>query len=254
MASSIRREDGKFAKICSCISHDYFALFVPENKSVPQKVTETTKRRKNYKLLLQKNLISKQATDVCSACLEYINNDKPLEDLAPIVESQESNTTVEGNTEENRELLDTIQKLEGLLTIVNYEQISSDIHNGLKDLAGDLGRIISSDLFVKGQNIAKQYKDIKELTKYDLKQWIKNRNPVLTEFLMDCTEVKLDSTSNSRKIHALTHAIEPVLYGKNLNLITPFAFQRNLTVYSITNSKDVARLTGFWKVLEATPH
>ena len=108
--------------------------------------------------MLQKNLISK------SACLEYINNDKPSEDLTPIVESQESNTTVEGNTEENRELLDTIQKLKGLLTIVNYEQISSDIHNGLKDLAGDLGRIISSDLFVEGQNIAKQYKDIKELS------------------------------------------------------------------------------------------
>ena len=103
-----------------------------------------------------------------------MNNDKVLEDLAPIVESQKSNTTVEGNTEENRELLDTIQKLKDLLTSVNYER------NGLKDLARDLGRIISSDLFVEGQNIEKQYKDINELTKYDLKQWIKNQNPVLT--------------------------------------------------------------------------
>ena len=103
-----------------------------------------------------------------------MNNDKVLEDLAPIVESQESNTTVEGNTEENRELLDTIQKLKDLLTSVNYER------NGLKDLATDLGRIISSDLFVEGQNIEKQYKDINELTKYDLKQWIKKQNPVLT--------------------------------------------------------------------------
>ena len=109
-----------------------------------------------------------------------MNNDKPLEDLAPIVESQESNATVEGNTEENRELLDTIQKLKELLTSVNYEQISSDIRNVLKDLARDLDRIISSDLFVEGQNIEKQYKDINELTKYDLKQWTKNQNPVLT--------------------------------------------------------------------------
>ena len=98
--------------------------------------------------------------------------------------------------------------MKGLLTSVNYEQISSDIRNGLKDLAGDLGQIISSDLFVEGQNIAKQYKDIKELTKYDLKQWMKSRNPALTEFLMACTEIRLDSTPNLKKLHALAHAIE----------------------------------------------
>ena len=176
-----------------------------------------------------------------------MNNDKPSEDLAPIVESQESNATVEGNTEENRELLDTIQKLKELLTSVNYKQISLDIRNGLEDLAGDLSRIISSDFLVEEQNIAKQYNDINELTKYDLKQWIKNRNPVLIEFLMACTEIKLDSTPNLKTLHALAHAIEQALYGKNLNLIAPFSFQRNLIVYSIPNSKDVARLTGCWK-------
>ena len=118
-----------------------------------------------------------------------MNNDKLLDDLPLIAETQESNATVEENTEENSELLYIIHKLKGLLTSVNYTQISSDIRNGLKDLAGDLGRIISSDLFVEGQNIAKQYKDIKELTKYDLKSWIKKRNPVLTEFLTDVQEL-----------------------------------------------------------------
>ena len=56
---------------------------------------------------------------------------------------------------------DIIHKLKGLLTSVNYSHISSGICNGLKDLAKDLGWIISSDLFVEGQNIAKQYKYIK---------------------------------------------------------------------------------------------
>ena len=68
---------------------------------------------------------------------------------------------------------------------------------------------------------------------------------------MACTEIKLDSTPNSKKIHALANAIEQVLYGKNLNLTTPFAFQRNLIVYSITNSKDVASLTGCWESSES---
>ena len=146
----MRREDGKFAKICSCTSHDLFSLFAPENKRVPQKVTETTKQRKNYKLLVEKNLISKQARNVCSACLEYMNNDKLLDDLPLIAETQEGNATVEENREENSELLDIKRKLKGLLTSVNYTQFSSDICNGLKDLAGDLGQIISSDIFVAG--------------------------------------------------------------------------------------------------------
>ena len=41
-----------------------------------------------------------------------------------IAETQESSATVEENMEENSELLDTIQTLKGLLTSVNYEQIS----------------------------------------------------------------------------------------------------------------------------------
>ena len=38
-----------------------------------------------------------------------------------------------------------------------------------------------------------------------------------------------------------------MLYAKNLNMITPFAFERNLIVYTIANSKDVPRLTGCWE-------
>ena len=97
----MRREDGKFAKICSCISHDHFSLFAPENERVPQKVAETTKWRKNCKLLLQKDLISKQARNRCCACLEYTNNDKLSKDFPLMAETQESSKTVEENTEKN---------------------------------------------------------------------------------------------------------------------------------------------------------
>ena len=64
---------------------------------------------------------------------------------------------------------------------------------------------------------------------------------------MGCAGIKLDSEQNSKKVHALAHAVEQVLYAKNLNLITPFAFQRNLIVYSATNSKYVTCLTGCWE-------
>ena len=69
-----------------------------------------------------------------------------------------------------------------------------------------------------------------------------------------CTRIKQDIEQNSKKVHALAHAVEQILCAKNLNLITPFAFQRNLMVCSITNSKDVARLTGCWLQIPKMSH
>ena len=82
---------------------------MPEDKIVSQKVTKTTKQPKTYKLLLQKNLISKQARNLCSSSLKYMNNDKLSEDFPLVSEIQESNAIVK----ENSELLDNIQKLKG---------------------------------------------------------------------------------------------------------------------------------------------
>ena len=51
----------------------------------------------------------------------------------------------------------------------------------------------------------------------------------------------------SKKENAFCHLIEQVLYTRNLHLITPFAFKRNLITYSITNSKTAMQLQEAWK-------
>ncbi len=50
-----------------------------------------------------------------------------------------------------------------------------------------------------------------------------------------------------KKINALVHTVEQVLYGKNLKCVSPFAFQRNLVAYSTTHSKLLTKLAGNWE-------
>lgn len=218
------------------------------------------KRRKNYQLLTGKKLLAPYAKNVCQACLDFVgsntfsatatNNEITTENDDNLNNIQQGTMEIEETNMINdidSELLTTVEKLKNLLTNVKYEEISLDVRNGLKDIAGNLGRVINSDLYSDGQNVSKEYKDIKGLTTIEPKLWLEKRNPILVEFLIACTDTKLNSSSKIKKNHALVHAVEQIMYARNLNLITPFAFQRNLIVYSVTNSKDVARLTGSWE-------
>ena len=52
---------------------------------------------------------------------------------------------------------------------------------------------------------------------------------------------------SDKKYNAVAHCIEQILYARNNNLITPFAFKRNLVTYSITNSKEITTMNGKWE-------
>ena len=73
--------------------------------------------------------------------------------------------------------------------------------------------------------------------------WIQERNILLQCFVENCTGVKLKREINSKKINALAHSIEQIYYTRNLNLITPFAFKRNL----VLNSKEFATMNKKWE-------
>ena len=60
-------------------------------------------------------------------------------------------------------------------------------------------------------------------------------------------KLKLKREMNGKKINVLAHSIEQIYYTRNLNLITPFAFKRNLVLYSITNSKELATMNKKWE-------
>lgn len=169
------------------------------------------KRRKNYQLLTGKKLLAPYAKNVCQACLDFVGsntfsatatnneitteNDDNLSNIQGTMEIEETNII----NDIDSELLTTVEKLKNLLTNVKYEEISLDVRNGLKDIAGNLGRVINSDLYSDGQNVSKEYKDIKGLTTIEPKLWLEKRNPILVEFLIACTDTKLNSSSKIKK-------------------------------------------------------
>ena len=50
-----------------------------------------------------------------------------------------------------------------------------------------------------------------------------------------------------KKLNAFLHLIEQVLYARNLNIVTPFLFKRNLAIYSVTNSKTAVKFQSSWE-------
>ena len=120
--------------------------------------------------------------------------------------------------------------------------------NNIAQLAGELGRLINNDIFEDGKsNVASQYKDLDQLKNMKPFSWIQERNILLQSFVENCTGIKLKREQNGKKINALAHSIEQIYYTRNLNLITPFAFKRNLVLYSITNSKELATMNKKWE-------
>ena len=115
-------------------------------------------------------------------------------------------------------------------------------------MAGELGRLINNDIFEDGQsNVASQHKDLDQLKNMKPFNWIQERNILPQSFVENYTGIKLIREINGKKINALAHSIEQIYYTRNLNLITPFAFKRNLVLYSITNSKELETMNKKWE-------
>ena len=76
--------------------------------------------------------------------------------------------------------------------------------------------------------------------------WLKSRNMCLVNFLQGVTGVDYPDRT-AKKENAFCHLIEQVLYTRNLNIVIPFAFKRNLITYCVTNSKTAVQLQGAWE-------
>ena len=50
-----------------------------------------------------------------------------------------------------------------------------------------------------------------------------------------------------KKFNLCLHAVEQVLYTKNNNVVTPFALERNIIMYSISRSKLSTTIFGSWE-------
>lgn len=137
-----------------------------------------------------------------------------------------------------------LSKLESLQ---DWIHLPENTKTALIALAGTLGKIISSDLFRDSQCVTEQVRNLSfDDDSTSRRDWLTARNPLLLAFLGSCTGISPD-TESIKKINALVHAVEQVLYGKNLKCVSPFAFKRNMVAYSTTHSKLLTKLSGSWE-------
>ena len=74
--------------------------------------------------------------------------------------------------------------------------------------------------------------------------WIKTRNVFLKKLLKVVQVLTHKMKKHEKtKINAFAHLIEQIYYARNVSLIAPFVFKRNLELYSITNSKELTTMT-----------
>ena len=61
-----------------------------------------------------------------------------------------------------------------------------------------------------------------------------------------CTGVSSE-TIKEKKFNSCLHAVEQIIYARNNNVITPFAFQKNIMSYVISKSKTACAIKGCWE-------
>ena len=119
----------------------------------------------------------------------------------------------------------------------------------MSELGKSLGLLIKKEIYEDGLRTSKGYKDISLLKSVSCSSWLEERNTLLTSFIMGLSgaEIRNENEKGMKKLNAVTHAVEQIYYARNLNIITPFAFKRNLITYSLTHSKTAVKLYGNWE-------
>ena len=266
-------DGGRFARECCCINHDNYS----EGQTFTWVKTVGCKSRKCFQKLVENGLVTlgkgkskKLPTWICTSCLNYSqthfvdgnkmrrhaerhaqfadasdvkmsDGDNENED-APVTISQ----TADQNNGEKSVLISLREIRESFVQISHaksFEDYSVEEKSALADISNIIGDLIKKDIYREGQRNIATYKDL--TTDIESNDWLHHQNQVLVAFLKGCC--KLDNSSGDKKLNALVHSVEQVLYTRNLNVITPISFRRNVVQYSISGSKMSTQINGSWE-------
>ena len=152
---------------------------------------------------------------------------------------------------EYEQLVKDINDVNSRILKLKWKDLSDDVCQSLCTLARSLGNLIKTQLYEDSLDANKKCKTIEILYEQTLqsnnvKQWIKEQNKILTNFICSSTGIYLEKASE-KKINAVAHVLEQFLYAKNQQIVTPFSAQRSIVSYSMTRSKTVAELYGSWE-------
>ena len=157
------------------------------------KITDSVIRHKSFEVLLKKGLITKRKT---YECLYKYKND--VSD--PTSDSISANENTNDGSHDDCEMFECIRKTITHIRKTIWTHLNYNMKEQLVLLAGELGKLISSDVFEDGRlNISQQHKGIAILKEIEPFSWIKKRNPLLNSFLEGCTSVNINKETKKRK-------------------------------------------------------
>ena len=165
-----------------------------------------------------------------------------------IAAPQETGAIANDENEKWEKVNETISNLVQQLSEIEWNDMPNETKGAICSLATTVGKTIYKNMFTDADKQMKddKYKDLSYLQGLDQKQWLRQREPLLLSFIFGATGVNCDNDS-SKKINALTHSVEQLLYTRYLQCVTPFAFQRSIVRYSYTQCKRALELNSGWE-------
>ena len=248
----------KFQKACSCLNHQQFS-----DNSVNSNLLKISsiKRRSSFKELVARHLLNEKHTYVCHECLSFSQDNfvqNVMENTADVDSTSESESEGEAAVHDidvldnvlDIEVLDTFlcELLKAKVTNKRFSDLPENTQYKLCQISKELGSLIHLDLYHDGIAVNRQYKDLTTLKQLNPGTWLEARNVALVSFLCGCANTSLDTlATHPKKLNAIVHSVEQVLYSRNILTITPFSFMRSMVSYSLTHNKISTVLAGGWE-------
>ena len=143
-------------------------------------------------------------------------------------------------------IIDSLKNVQDVLCGKAWEDLSEELRTALTSFAYFMGSLINQTVYADSSVVGGLFKDLQGLRDLTLHDFIAQRNGMVSAFYRGATGVDA-SHPNEGKLKALAHLHEQLLYTRNIRVVTPFAFQKNLIMYSTTGSKTCVTLNSQWE-------
>ena len=132
------------------------------------------------------------------------------------------------------------------ITDLNWNKLNRGVKSALCNLSKALGGIIESDFNSEKSTMAAECSSLVNLTSIEPRKWYNDHNELLTDYLHGCTRVSSEAIKE-KKFNSCLHDVQQIIYARNNDVVTLFAFQKNIMSYVISKSKAACAIMGGWE-------
>ena len=237
-----------FKKHCKCIAR---STWCENGKERTLKIDSTKKFKKSIiNELKSKNLLPLRANFLWYSCYnEYTKrNHKSLQIINEYTNRIDSNKTEKQSCTSSKTVPDKVEHvLEELIFLLeekSYDYLCDGKEHLWEKLTGLIGeKLCKEKVYKDGKALQTCYKNKSFSTNLNILRFIKERNKLLVCFL--CGVSGLEFSVESEQIqYAFASTLGMCYYLRNLNLVLPRCFLRNLVESRISGSKSVSVVNG----------